>query len=63
MSYVDTTAYSAPRAGFWTRPHSLLFTWPVLIALLLLLLAAGAIAVAHRCAPRLRLHRAGALRR
>ncbi len=55
MSYVDTTAYSQGRSTFWTRPRSLVLTWPVLPALLLLLLLAGLIALAHHCTPRRRL--------
>jgi len=54
MSYVDSAAYSHERATFWSRPHSLVLTWPVLFALLLLLLLAGLIAVAHQRTPRRR---------
>ncbi len=50
MSYVDGTVYSHERVTFWTRPHALVFAWPVLLALLLLLLLAGLIAVGHYCA-------------
>jgi hypothetical protein len=55
MSYVDSTAYSHERASFWARPHSLMLTWPVLFALLLLLILAGLVALAHHCTPRRRL--------
>jgi hypothetical protein len=55
MSYVDSAAYSQQRATFWARPHSMVLTWPVLIALLLLLMLAGLIAIAHHCTSRRRL--------
>jgi len=54
MHSAGSTIYSNARATFWTRPPSLLFTWPVLIGLLLLLLAAGAIALAHHLSPQRR---------
>lgn len=60
MSYVDSAAYSHERANFWSRPHSMVLTWPVLFALLLLLLLAGLIAIAHQRTPR---RRPAALRR
>ena len=54
MSYVDSAASSHERATFWSRPHSLMLTWPVLFALLLLLLLAGVIAITHQRTPRRR---------
>ncbi|HTW73631.1 MAG TPA: hypothetical protein VMD56_01785 [Steroidobacteraceae bacterium] len=51
MSDVDGTV-SSQRVTFWTRSQSWVLTWPVLPALLVLLLLAGLIAVAHYCASR-----------
>jgi hypothetical protein len=48
--------------SFWTRPPSFVLTWPLLLGLLLLLLAAGAVALVHHLNPvRPRLHRMRAL--
>jgi len=47
MHSVGTTVYSNARATFWTRPPSFVVTWPLLLGLLVLLLAAGAIALIH----------------
>jgi hypothetical protein len=50
--------------SFWTRPPSLVITWPLLLGLLLLLVAAGAIALVHHLTPQRpppRLHRMGGL--
>jgi hypothetical protein len=60
MSYVDSAAYSHGRATFWARPHSMVLTWPVLFALLLLLMLAGLIAIAHHCTRRSRASRSRA---
>ena len=53
MHPVGGTVYSNSKArmGFWTRPPSLVLTWPLLPGLLLLLMAAGAIAVVHHFSP------------
>ena len=54
MHYTGSTLDSNTRDTFWARPPSLVFTWPVLLGLLLLLLVAGVIAVAHQLRPRRR---------
>jgi hypothetical protein len=51
MHPVGSTVYSNARMGFWTRPPSLVLTWPLLLGLLLLLMAAGAIALIHHINP------------
>ncbi|HTT04954.1 MAG TPA: hypothetical protein VMF64_06660 [Steroidobacteraceae bacterium] len=62
MQPVGSTVYSNARMSFWTRPHSRVLTWPLLLGLLLLLLAAGAIALVHHLNPvRPRLHRVPAI--
>ena len=61
MHPLGSTVYTNARANFWTRPPSFVVTWPLLFGLLLLLLAAGAIAIVHHLRPgrtgRPRLHR------
>jgi hypothetical protein len=51
MHPVAGTVYSNARVSFWTRPPSRVLTWPLLPGLLLLLLAAGVIALLHHLNP------------
>jgi hypothetical protein len=61
MQGVAGTVSSSARSTFWARPGSFVLTWPLLPGLLLLLLAAGAVALVHHLVARrwapLHLHR------
>ncbi len=51
MHYVGSTVSPNARPPFWERPPSFVITWPLLLGLLLLLMAAGAVALAHHLIP------------